>query len=157
MTPKPPDAKVIDTHLPPSPPQLQQPLAVSRGLQAKTRGQPHFSNGVALFVCQGLWPESALASLLDWPIVPILPASSASPSPILDHNTHVFHYVRRSKGFRIIRFWNDDALKQTDAVLEEILRQLHAPHPDPLPASGAREETSNAQRTTNNVVAAVLK
>jgi len=29
-------------------------------------------------------------------------------------------------------------LKQTDTVLEEILRQLHAPHPDPLPASGAR-------------------
>ena len=44
-----------------------------------------------------------------------------------------------SKGFRVIRFWNDDALKQTDAVLEEILRQLYAPHPNPLPASGARE------------------
>jgi very-short-patch-repair endonuclease len=43
-----------------------------------------------------------------------------------------------SKGFRVIRFWNDDALKQTDAVLEEILRQLTAPHPNPLPASGAR-------------------
>ncbi len=44
-----------------------------------------------------------------------------------------------SKGYRVIRFWNDDALKQTDAVLEEILRQLPAPHPSPLPASGARE------------------
>ncbi|MBI2293360.1 MAG: DUF559 domain-containing protein [Betaproteobacteria bacterium] len=62
-----------------------------------------------------------------------------------------------SKGIRIIRFWNDDALKQTNTVLEEILRQLHAPHPGPLPASGAREKTSNAQRATNNVVAAVLK
>ena len=36
-----------------------------------------------------------------------------------------------SKGFRVIRFWNDDALKQIDAVLEEILRQLSAPHPNP--------------------------
>ena len=44
-----------------------------------------------------------------------------------------------SKGFRIIRFWNDEALKQTNAVLEEILRQLHAPHPRPLPMNGARE------------------
>jgi very-short-patch-repair endonuclease len=43
-----------------------------------------------------------------------------------------------SKGFLIIRFWNDEALKQTDIVLEEILRQLNAPHPGPLPASGAR-------------------
>ena len=43
-----------------------------------------------------------------------------------------------SKGFRIIRFWNDESLKQTDTVLEEISRQLHAPHPSPLPASGAR-------------------
>jgi very-short-patch-repair endonuclease len=39
-----------------------------------------------------------------------------------------------SKRYRIIRFWNDEALKQTDTVLEEILRQLRAP----LPASGAR-------------------
>jgi len=46
-----------------------------------------------------------------------------------------------SKGFRVIRFWNDDALKQTDAVLEEILRQLNAPHPSPLPAGGARGKT----------------
>ncbi|MBI2292182.1 MAG: DUF559 domain-containing protein [Betaproteobacteria bacterium] len=43
-----------------------------------------------------------------------------------------------SKGFRIVRFWNDDALKRTGTVLDEILRQLSAPHPDPLPASGAR-------------------
>jgi very-short-patch-repair endonuclease len=43
-----------------------------------------------------------------------------------------------SKRYRIIRFWNDDVLKQTDVVLEEILRQLQAPHPNPLPASGAR-------------------
>jgi len=33
-----------------------------------------------------------------------------------------------SKGFRVIRFWNDEALKQTNAVLEEILRQLNTRH-----------------------------
>ncbi len=36
------------------------------------------------------------------------------------------------KGFRLIRFWNDEALNQTDAVLEEILRQL-SNHPDRFP------------------------
>jgi len=45
-----------------------------------------------------------------------------------------------SKGFRVIRFWDNDALKQTEVVLEEILRQLNTPHPSPLPASGAREQ-----------------
>ena len=55
-----------------------------------------------------------------------------------------------SKGFRLIRFWNNDVLEQTEVVLEEILRQLSAPHPNPLPvpqglasvASGAREKTA---------------
>jgi very-short-patch-repair endonuclease len=36
-----------------------------------------------------------------------------------------------AKGYRLIRFWNDDVLKQTDIVLEEILRQLLAAHPGP--------------------------
>ena len=44
-----------------------------------------------------------------------------------------------SKGYRIVRFWNNDALKQTEVVMQEILRNLAAPHPNPLPASGARE------------------
>ena len=41
----------------------------------------------------------------------------------------------QSRGFRVIRFWNDDALQRTDEVLNEILRQLEMfpPHPSPLP------------------------
>ena len=42
-------------------------------------------------------------------------------------------------GFRVIRFWNDDVLLRPDLVLEEILRSLDSPHPNPLPASGERE------------------
>ncbi len=42
-------------------------------------------------------------------------------------------------GYRVIRFWDNDALLATDAVLEKILEELSAPHPNPLPASGARE------------------
>ena len=30
-----------------------------------------------------------------------------------------------SQGFRVIRYWNDQVLKETDAVLEEILRVLN--------------------------------
>ena len=60
------------------------------------------------------------------------------------HAEQVVHDARRTdflgaRGFRVIRFWNDEVLRQMDAVVEEILRQLTAPHPGPLPASGARE------------------
>jgi very-short-patch-repair endonuclease len=37
-----------------------------------------------------------------------------------------------SQGFRVLRFWNDAVLKQTEAVLEEILRNLPL-SPTPLP------------------------
>ena len=40
-------------------------------------------------------------------------------------------------GFRVMRFWNDEVLKNLEGVLEEILRQLEAPpSPQPSPASG---------------------
>ena len=35
--------------------------------------------------------------------------------------------VLEKSGFRVVRFWNDDVLLRTDAVLEEILRQLTSP------------------------------
>ena len=39
------------------------------------------------------------------------------------------------RGFRVLRFWNDAVLKDTDAVLEVILQALR-PHPDPPPQAG---------------------
>jgi len=48
----------------------------------------------------------------------------------------------QQQGFTVLRFWNDQVLRETDAVLEEILRHLDgeaAPHPNPLPAGGERE------------------
>ena len=47
-----------------------------------------------------------------------------------------------SRGYRILRFWNDDVLKDMDAVLEEILRTIEtadgqtAPPAGELPRSG---------------------
>ncbi|MFI3196785.1 MAG: DUF559 domain-containing protein [Methylococcaceae bacterium] len=45
------------------------------------------------------------------------------------------------RGLRVLRFWNNDFLQQTEAVLEQILLALDesvSPHPNPLPG-GERE------------------
>ena len=43
------------------------------------------------------------------------------------------------KGFRVLRFWNNDVLNNTDAVLETILAALNAgPSPLPSPRNGER-------------------
>jgi lysyl-tRNA synthetase class 2 len=52
--------------------------------------------------------------------------------------------VLETCGYHVMRFWNNDVLKNTDGVLEaisEVLEQLSqsAPHPDPLP-NGEREQ-----------------
>src|SRR5688500_840366 len=43
-------------------------------------------------------------------------------------------WLRREE-YRVLRFWNDDVLKSTDLVLEQIVvaLELTSPHPDPLP------------------------
>jgi very-short-patch-repair endonuclease len=43
-------------------------------------------------------------------------------------------------GYRVVRFWNNDVLKNVEDVLEVILEALAspAPHPNPLP-EGERE------------------
>ena len=47
-----------------------------------------------------------------------------------------------SLGLSLFRYWNDDVLARTEAVLQDILVRLTAPHPNPLPASGERESSS---------------
>ncbi len=44
-----------------------------------------------------------------------------------------------AQGFRVLRFWNNQVLQETDAVLEEILRALTQPPPHPSPARGEGE------------------
>jgi very-short-patch-repair endonuclease len=51
--------------------------------------------------------------------------------------------ILEAMGYLVLRFWNNDVLKNTSAVLEAILETIEqltpsAPHPDPLP-SGERE------------------
>jgi very-short-patch-repair endonuclease len=46
----------------------------------------------------------------------------------------------KARGFRLIRFWNNDVLTNIDGVLEVILEALQKkkedPHPSPLPRAG---------------------
>ena len=44
-------------------------------------------------------------------------------------------YLNRS-GWRVIRFWDSDALKHPQLVLDAILLELKNPHPNPLPQAG---------------------
>jgi very-short-patch-repair endonuclease len=44
----------------------------------------------------------------------------------------------QSQGFKVIRFWNHDILKQVEAVKEIIVRSLNTPHPG-LPPQGGKE------------------
>ncbi|HYK08452.1 MAG TPA: endonuclease domain-containing protein [Candidatus Eisenbacteria bacterium] len=44
-----------------------------------------------------------------------------------------------NKGYRVIRFWNSDILKNINGVMEVIYFNLSYPHPNPLPTSRARE------------------
>ena len=48
--------------------------------------------------------------------------------------------VLEAAGFRVLRFWNNEVLVNTDGVLTTIARVLNecrdTPHPDPLPQAG---------------------
>ena len=41
-----------------------------------------------------------------------------------------------AQGYRVLRFWDNEVLRQVDAVLEQITKALSDPHPSPLPGQG---------------------
>jgi very-short-patch-repair endonuclease len=45
---------------------------------------------------------------------------------------HRSHFLEHA-GYRVLRFWDNEVLTNTDAVLEQIVRVLNGPHPNPLP------------------------
>ena len=63
---------------------------------------------------------------------------------LLDDLERTQYFARH--GFRVIRFWNNEVLQQTEAVLESILEALiqACPHPSPLPQAGEGEERALA-------------
>ncbi len=40
-------------------------------------------------------------------------------------------------GYRVVRFWNNEVLANTDGVMDSILRVLNDPHPNPSPPAKA--------------------
>jgi len=38
------------------------------------------------------------------------------------------------RGYRVLRFWDDEVLANTDGVMEQIVRVLNSRDPNPLPA-----------------------
>ncbi|OGP73174.1 MAG: hypothetical protein A2V86_14845 [Deltaproteobacteria bacterium RBG_16_49_23] len=63
------------------------------------------------------------------------------------HNEQVIYDSERNEwlerqGFRILRFWNNQVLKENDAVKERIMEALssysYTPHLNPLPQGGRR-------------------
>lgn len=60
----------------------------------------------------------------------------------LHYDDNRTRYLQRH-GWHVVRFWDNDVLNQTEAVLESILNAMRTtPHPNPLPASGARESAA---------------
>ena len=52
-----------------------------------------------------------------------------------------------NEGYRVIRFWNNEVLQQTEAVLESIFEALiqACPHPGPLPQAGEGEPLASSR------------
>jgi hypothetical protein len=50
-------------------------------------------------------------------------------------------------GYRVLRFWNNDALVNIESVLGVILDALAspAPHPNPLPAGGREQSAPESE------------
>jgi very-short-patch-repair endonuclease len=51
--------------------------------------------------------------------------------------------VLEARGYLVLRFWNNDVLRNTDGVVEHIIDTLRPvpPHPNPLP-NGEREQSA---------------
>jgi very-short-patch-repair endonuclease len=50
------------------------------------------------------------------------------------------------EGYRVIRFWNNDVLKQTNAILDLIAQAIAVPEVTPLPARCARHPLPQGER-----------
>ena len=49
--------------------------------------------------------------------------------------------VLNQRGYHVLRFWDDEVLKNTEAVLQAIASVMQNPHPNPLP--GRERELKN--------------
>ncbi|MDT8450185.1 MAG: peptide chain release factor N(5)-glutamine methyltransferase [Wenzhouxiangellaceae bacterium] len=54
----------------------------------------------------------------------------------------------RSRGFKVLRFWNNEVLKETDVVLE-VISQALCPHPNPPPQAGEGDHSIDETASPN--------
>jgi very-short-patch-repair endonuclease len=54
--------------------------------------------------------------------------------------------VLEERGYRILRFWDNDVLTNIDGVLERIAEFLRTPHPNPLPKGEREQEDPRPRR-----------
>lgn len=54
-------------------------------------------------------------------------------------------YLER-RGWRVVRFWDNEALEHPSLVLEALLRELNRPHPGPLSQAGERIQLADRLR-----------
>jgi very-short-patch-repair endonuclease len=96
----------------------------------KFRRQNEIGRYIVDFVC----PESMLVVELDG-------GQHLGQIEYDEHRTQPL----KAMGCRVLRFWNNDVLMDTETVLEVILKTLAsmAPHPNPLP--GGEREPSAAE------------
>ena len=52
----------------------------------------------------------------------------------VEHDDRRTRYLQ-ARGLRVLRFWNNEVLTQTEAVLEHIWKTLHEPSPQPSPGA----------------------
>lgn len=87
-------------------------------LRAKFRRQHPFNNYVLDFVC------------LEKKVVVELDGGQHAEAPRADNERTQF---LEASGFRVLRFWNNQVLQETEAVIETIIAALATPHPHPNP------------------------
>ena len=62
------------------------------------------------------------------------------------------------QGYRVLRFWNNDALQNSDGVMQIILCALEDPTPDPSPQGGGEQSATSANvAATSNEKTAINK
>ena len=47
---------------------------------------------------------------------------------------HRSRYLEQ-RGYRVLRFWDNEVLANMDAVVDQIVRVMNSPHPNPLPVA----------------------
>ncbi len=55
-------------------------------------------------------------------------------------------------GYHVLRYWNHEVLKLTEAVLEKILQEIEIPHPNPLPSRERESGKSNSSDTQGQII-----